>query len=100
MATLYDADPAEYSLRAILAHERGHQILARHARISRMVAGRVGDVGEEILASLLGSMVCANETDRDCLVLKAAAELVGRDVNPDDAYEQLQKLHNIFEALL
>src|SRR5438552_14878754 len=29
-----DADPEDFSLEAILAHERGHQLLARHPRIA------------------------------------------------------------------
>jgi hypothetical protein len=95
-----DADPEEFSLTAILAHERGHQILARHPRIAKRVAGRVGDVGEEILASLLGSLICRDETDRDALVAKAAAELVARGVSADDAVDKLQQLRDIFEALL
>src|SRR5271165_397655 len=36
-----DADPEDFSLRAILAHERGHQILARHPRIASQVTGRL-----------------------------------------------------------
>jgi hypothetical protein len=95
-----DADPEEFSLTAILAHERGHQILARHPRIAKRVAGRVGDVGEEILASLLGSMICREQADRDALVEKAAAELVARGVSVADAVSKLQELRDIFEALL
>src|SRR5690242_9360640 len=30
-----DADPDDFSLEAILAHERGHQLLARHPRLVR-----------------------------------------------------------------
>ena len=95
-----DADPEEFSLTAILAHERGHQILVRHPRIAKRVAGRVGDVGEEILASLLGSMICRDEADRDALVAKAAAELVARGVSAGDAVAKLQQLRDVFEALL
>jgi hypothetical protein len=29
-----DADPNDFSLQAMLAHERGHQLLARHSRIA------------------------------------------------------------------
>src|SRR5947209_7964734 len=36
-----DADPEDFSLEAIVAHERGHQILARHPRISTRVSGRI-----------------------------------------------------------
>lgn len=34
-----DADPEDFSLGAILAHERGHQLLARHPRIAKRVRG-------------------------------------------------------------
>ena len=95
-----DLDPEDFSLTAILAHERGHQLLARHPRIARRVAGRVGDVGQEILASLLGSLVCRDETDRDALAAKAMAELVDRGVLLDEAVDRLQQLRDLFEALL
>src|SRR5436309_10639312 len=36
-----DADPEDFSLEAILAHERGHQLLVRHPRIAQRVAGRL-----------------------------------------------------------
>src|SRR5947209_18585826 len=36
-----DADPEDFSLEAILAHERGHQLLVRHARIAKRVTGRI-----------------------------------------------------------
>src|ERR1051325_859835 len=48
-----DADPEDFSLEAIIAHERGHQILARHPRLAKLVAG-IPLVSEEILASLVG----------------------------------------------
>jgi hypothetical protein len=46
-----DADPDDFSLAAMIAHECGHQILARHPRIAKRVAG-VSAASEEILASL------------------------------------------------
>ena len=41
-----DADPEDFSLDAMIAHECGHQILARHARIAPRMAG-VSEVSEE-----------------------------------------------------
>src|SRR6266852_4142102 len=58
-----DADPEDFSLEAILAHERGHQLLARHPRVAKRVAGRISAASEEILASLLGAMICATQAD-------------------------------------
>lgn len=60
-----DADLEDFSLEAILAHERGHQLLARHPRIAKRVSGHVSAASEEILASLLGAMLCVTEADRD-----------------------------------
>src|SRR5215471_10479289 len=34
-----DAGPEDFSLAAMIAHERGHPILARHPRIAKRVAG-------------------------------------------------------------
>jgi hypothetical protein len=58
-----DADPEDFSLQAMIAHERGHQLLARHPRIAKRVAG-ISEASEEILASLLGAMICDDEADR------------------------------------
>jgi len=32
-----DADPEDFSLEAMIAHERGHQLLVRHPRIAKRV---------------------------------------------------------------
>src|SRR5262245_21154474 len=71
-----DADPEDFSLEAMLAHELGHQLLARHPRIAKRVAGRLSPASEEILASLLGAMLCTAEVDRDALLAKATVELL------------------------
>ena len=94
------ADPEDFSLNAILAHQRGHQMLARHPLIAQRVAGRISDASEEILASLLGAMICEDEKDRDDLIAKAAVELIEHGESPGTAYQRLQELKNLFEALL
>jgi hypothetical protein len=95
-----DADPDDFSLDAIIAHERGHQLLARHPRIARIVAGRISLASEEILASLLGAMICLGKADRDALVAKATAELLDHGVPIDVAATRLQQLWDQFEGLL
>jgi hypothetical protein len=95
-----DADPEDFSLEAILAHDRGHQLLARHPRIARHVAGRVSPASEEILASLLGALICSSRADRDALVAKATAELLTYGVAPEPATRQLQNLWGLLESLL
>src|SRR5438105_3145865 len=59
-----DVDPADFSLTAILAHERGHQLLARHPRLANRVPGKVSIAGEEILASLVGAVISVDLNDR------------------------------------
>ncbi len=95
-----DADTEDFSLEAILAHERGHQLLARHPRIAKRVTGRVSAASEEILASLLGAMICAVGTDRDALVAKATVELLDHGEALEVATRRLQDLWGLLEALL
>lgn len=94
-----DADPEDFSLEAMLAHERGHQILARHPRIAKRVAG-ISEASEEILASLVGAMICNADADRVSLFAKAAAELLDRGQNAESANRQLQELWNLLGTLL
>lgn len=77
----------------------GHQILARHPRIAKRVAG-VSQASEEILASLLGAILCRDDADRAALFAKAAAELLDRGQSAEAAGRQLQELWNLLEALL
>ena len=94
-----DADPEDFSLEAMIAHECGHQILARHPRIAKRVAG-VSEASEEILASLIGAMICDADADRVALLGKAAVELLDRGQSAESANRQLQQLWNLLEALL
>ena len=94
-----DADPEDFSLGAMIAHECGHQILARHPRIAKRTAG-ISASSEEILASLLGAMICRDDTDRITLLAKATAELLDRGQSAEAANRQLQDLWDLLEALL
>jgi hypothetical protein len=95
-----DADPEDFSLEALLAHERGHQLLARHPRVARQVAGRISPASEEILASILGAMLCPAGPDRDALVGKATVALLAHGEDPDTAARQIQALWDYLEQLL
>lgn len=94
-----DAHPEDFSLDAIIAHECGHQILARHPRIAKRATG-ISDSSEEILASLLGAMICEDDSDRVALFAKAAAELLDRGQSAENANRQLEDLWELLEALL
>jgi len=95
-----DADPEDFSLTAILAHERGHQVLVRHPRIAKRIGGRVSVASEEILASLLGALLCAEESDRDALTAKATVELLAHGDPVNVVTARLQDLCNLLETLL
>jgi len=86
-----DADPEDFSLLALVAHERGHQLLAWHPRLSGMLAG-VAPAAEEALASLLGALVLGPGSDRDALVAKATAEVLPGMTYPDDAVRLVERL--------
>jgi hypothetical protein len=94
-----DADPEDFSLEAMIAHECGHQILARHPRIVKRVAG-MSEASAEILASLLGAMIGDADSDRVALFAKAIAELLDRGQSAESANRQLQELWSLLEALL
>jgi hypothetical protein len=94
-----DADLEDFSLEGIIAHECGHQILARNPRIAKRCAG-VSEASEEILASLLGAMICHDDTDRVTLFAKATTELLDRGQSVAAANRQLQELWDLLEALL
>jgi hypothetical protein len=94
-----DADPEDFSLEAMIAHERGHQILARHPRIAKRVAG-ISAASEEVLASLVGALLCHDSVDGLVLYAKATAELLDCGQTPESADRQLRELWSLLEELL
>ncbi len=94
-----DADPGDFSLAAIIAHERGHQLLARHPRVSGRLAGSSA-AAEEVLASVLGAMVLGPGPDRDALVAKATAEVLAGGTGPRDAVRLIGELWGVLGRLL
>ena len=94
-----DADPDDFSLRAIIAHERGHQLLARHTRLADRLAG-VSLAAEEVLASLLGALTLGPGQDRDALVAKATVEVLVGGKAADDAVRLIGDLWELLGGLL
>jgi hypothetical protein len=70
-----DADPADFSLEAIIAHECGHQRLIRTENLRSILAKFSGERFEEVLASLVGSLLLGGSESAQTLVWKATAEL-------------------------
>lgn len=94
-----DADPDDFSLAAIIAHERGHQVLARHLRLSVLLAS-ASSAAEEVLASLLGALVLQPGADRDALLDKAAFELLTRGATAETAERVIANLWDQLGRLL
>jgi hypothetical protein len=92
-----DVDPDEFSLTAILAHERGHQLVRRHPALTQTVAGKLSAVSEEIVAAVLGSILCEDATDQDSLKLQATALLVDCGEAPEVAVQRIQNLRTLLK---
>ncbi len=95
-----DAVRDDFSLEAIIAHERGHQLIYRHDRLRRNAPREMSSVTEEVLASLLGSLVVSRVRDREDLVAKAIVELLDRGLSLTDASRRIQELLMYLEEIL
>jgi hypothetical protein len=95
-----DADPEDFSLEAILAHERGHQIMARHPAIAPRLDEGMSIASEEILASLIGALSCQSSHDRQALMAKATVELINHGEDPRKAVARIQSLTELLKATL
>jgi hypothetical protein len=95
-----DADPDDFSLEAIVAHERGHQLLARHPRLTRNLPQGWSGVSEEIVASLLGSLLVEKEKDQQDLVLKALFEADKQGLEQNRALLLIMELRALLERIL
>ena len=80
-----DADPEDFNLDALIAHECGHQRLHRDTRLHPVVARFPGDAFEEILASIVGSLLLGDSESAQTLKWKAIAELHGQGVRAEFA---------------
>jgi len=94
-----DATGNDFSLRAIIAHERGHQLLARHPRFETRLAGMPAAV-EEMLASLIGARLVGAGADRDTLVDKAAGDLLDAGVTAATTALQIERWWALLGELL
>jgi hypothetical protein len=83
----------------MIAHERGHQLLARHPRLASRLTG-VSPAAEEVIASLLGALMLKQGPDRDALVAKATAEVLAGGRGPDEAVCLVGELWDTLEELL
>ena len=95
-----DADPEDFSMEAIVGHERGHQLLARHPRLTRNLPAAWSGATEEIVASLLGSLIVTSEKDRQDLLAKAVFEADRDGLDPQGTTVLILELRTLLEKIL
>jgi hypothetical protein len=94
------ANPDDFSLEAIVAHERGHEIVCRSAQLNELLGGTINLNMEEVLASLADSLLVGEGRDENRLILKAAFEAVESGVELRDAIHFVYELRRIMELII
>ena len=95
-----DADPDDFRLEALIAHECGHQRLHREPKLRPVLAKFPGDELEEILASLVGSILLREAATSQTLVWKATAELTDLGMTVEQAKAFADRLEKLLRKLL
>lgn len=95
-----DANPQEFSLEAIIAHERGHQLVVRSSKIRARLPSPLQLEADEVLASLIGSLLVTAVKDRDDLTMKAVFDELECGVPEVKAIPLADNIRNVLERLL
>lgn len=98
-AFLRDADPEDFSLEAVIAHECGHQAVCRNAAWQQFLPGTWTPASEEVVASVVGSVLVERSTDRESLVLKAIDDAVRCGLDVQDASQLVFELRRFWEKM-
>ena len=99
-AFLRDSNPADFSLTAILAHERGHQLVFRHPTLSRWLRNELPVASEEVLASVIGSLLVSDVDDHNHLLLKAMHDAWRFGMDRSKVEHFVLNLRSILEAII
>lgn len=94
-----DDDPQDFSLRAIVAHECGHQRLLREPELKTFGRRLSGTVYEEVLASLIGSLLVDDE-DAEQLVWKATIDLAKTTLPADQIVLTIEELRSLLKEIV
>ena len=95
-----DANPDDFSLEAMIAHECGHQRLRRNPNMQPIVAKFPDAELEEILASVVGSLLLGESASAQTLKWKAAADLSDLGVRIEFADHFVAQLSKTVRDLL
>jgi len=92
-----DADPHDFALEAMIAHECGHQALVRNPQLRAILRKFPGERFEEILASLLGSLLLGESETSRSLVWKATAELADFGMAASNTIHFIERLRGVLK---
>jgi hypothetical protein len=95
-----DADADDFSLEALIAHECGHQRLTRNPKLRRILAEFPGEQIEEVLASLVGSLLLGESEQAQTLVWKATAELGQLGLSAADTVNFIERMRQVLRQFL
>jgi hypothetical protein len=92
-----DADPDDFSLEALIAHECGHQAVFRNAAWQQVLPERMTSAAEEVLASVIGSVLVDDRADREDLMLKSIDDALQCGLDLTDACNLVFELRRLLE---
>jgi hypothetical protein len=95
-----DADPEDFRLEALIAHECGHQRLIRNSNLRTILAKFPGEQFEETLASLVGSLLLSESETSQTLVWKATAELGQLGMTAASTVQYIERLRHLLRHYL
>ncbi|MCY2987693.1 MAG: hypothetical protein NTY19_07505 [Planctomycetota bacterium] len=94
-----DRDAEDFSLEAIIAHECGHQRLLRDRALAPIGRKLGGGIQEEVLASLIGSLLVGKIRDAEHLVWKATVDLATVGLTAAAAVRAIEQLRLLLKEL-
>lgn len=95
-----DRAPDDFSLSAIIAHECGHQRLLRDPTLTVVGRKLSGQVFEEVMASLIGSLLVPDSRDAEDLVGKATVDLATIGLSAASVVRTIEQLRGILKELV
>jgi hypothetical protein len=94
-----DRDPHDFSLPAMIAHECGHQRLTRDRELADLGRRLSGTIYEEVLASLVGSLLADGEDSRQ-LVWKAMVDLSMSGLSAEKIVRTIEELRALLKEMV
>jgi hypothetical protein len=95
-----DTDPHDFGLSAMVAHEAGHQRLVRNRDLCTLGRRLSGSIYEEVLASLIGSLVVNDPADAQHLVWKATVDLTTVGLSAEETVRTIERIRLVLKELI